>query len=215
MAKPSISDEEILLKKRARRRLIGAIALVTLVIVLLPQVLDEKPKQPEQNIAISIPERKDGGFASKIVPLEAAAPPAATLPGIAANGAEAVPETAPQPEPAAPPPAEKQAAEKPSQPAAKEAKQPASSADGFVVQLGAFSNAANAKQLQARLAAQKIASYTDILKTPKGDKTRVRAGPFPTREEAEKVRDRLKKMGVNGVVASRAEDKEQKAAGKK
>ena len=36
----SVSDEELLLKKRARRRLIGAIALVTLVIVLLPMLSD-------------------------------------------------------------------------------------------------------------------------------------------------------------------------------
>ena len=49
MARP-ISDEELQLKKRARRRLIGAIVLVTAVAVVLPMVLDSEPKpvQPER-----------------------------------------------------------------------------------------------------------------------------------------------------------------------
>ena len=33
------------------------------------------------------------------------------------------------------------------------------------------------------------------------DLTRVRAGPFPNREAAEKALDKLKKIGVGGVVA--------------
>ncbi len=54
MAK-AISDEELQLKKRARRRLVGAIALVLLVVVFLPMFLDSEPKPLNQDIAISIP----------------------------------------------------------------------------------------------------------------------------------------------------------------
>ena len=49
MATP-ISEEELQLKKRARRRLIGAIALVTVVAVFLPMVLDHEPKSVSQDI---------------------------------------------------------------------------------------------------------------------------------------------------------------------
>ena len=54
MAK-AISDEELQLKKRARRRLVGAIALVLLVVVFLPMVLDSEPKPLNQDISITIP----------------------------------------------------------------------------------------------------------------------------------------------------------------
>ena len=54
MAK-AISDEELQLKKRARRRLVGAIALVLLVVVFLPMLLDSEPKPLNQDIAIIIP----------------------------------------------------------------------------------------------------------------------------------------------------------------
>src|SRR3954468_14329395 len=51
----AIRDEELQLKKRARRRLVGAIALVLLIVVFLPMVLDSEPKPLNQDIAINIP----------------------------------------------------------------------------------------------------------------------------------------------------------------
>src|ERR1700675_3809476 len=51
----AISDEEIQLKKRARRRLVGAVALVLLIVVFLPMILDSEPKPLNQDIAITIP----------------------------------------------------------------------------------------------------------------------------------------------------------------
>src|SRR5918911_1417160 len=54
MARP-ISDEELELKKRARRRLIGAIVLATAVAVILPMVLDTEPKPVSSNVDIQIP----------------------------------------------------------------------------------------------------------------------------------------------------------------
>ena len=76
MAKP-ISDEEVQLRKRARRRLIGAIAIVTAVVVALPMVLDNEPKPLTQEIDIRIPSQDAAGpFISKVVPVpESQAPP--------------------------------------------------------------------------------------------------------------------------------------------
>src|SRR3954468_24004515 len=67
MAK-SISDEELQLRKRARRRLVGAIALVTIIAVFLPMVLDHEPKPVSQDVSIKIPSPDAGVFTSKIVP---------------------------------------------------------------------------------------------------------------------------------------------------
>ncbi len=44
-------------KKRARRRLIGAIALVLAVVIVLPMVLDSEPKPLSSDVAIQIPPR--------------------------------------------------------------------------------------------------------------------------------------------------------------
>ena len=76
----------------------------------------------------------------------------------------------------------------------KPALPPAASEETFVVQLGAFSNAANAKALQKKLQDNKFKAYTEIVKNAGGDRTRVRVGPYPSREAAEKARDRLKSM---------------------
>src|SRR5690348_6769872 len=54
MAK-TVSDEELQLRKRARRRLVGAIALVVAAIVVLPMLLDSKPEERSQEIDIHIP----------------------------------------------------------------------------------------------------------------------------------------------------------------
>src|SRR5215212_6473965 len=79
MAK-SISDEELQLRKRARRRLVGAIALVTVVAVFLPMVLDHEPKPVSQDVSIKIPSPDAGVFTSKIVPVPPQQKPAAPAP---------------------------------------------------------------------------------------------------------------------------------------
>lgn len=74
----------------------------------------------------------------------------------------------------------------------------------FVVQLGVFSEQANVKKIRERIKAEGYNSYTEVLHTPNGAKTRVRAGPFPTREAAEKARSKLKRSGMDGIVASKS-----------
>ena len=54
MAKP-VTEEELQLKKRARRRLVGAVALVAVVAAVLPMVLDSEPKPTSRDINIRIP----------------------------------------------------------------------------------------------------------------------------------------------------------------
>ncbi|BBP03649.1 sporulation protein [Sulfuriferula plumbiphila] len=67
----------------------------------------------------------------------------------------------------------------------------------FVVQLGAFSNAENVRQLRDKLQAAGIHTYTEAL--PSGA-TRVRAGPFKTREQADRTEAGIALLGVQARV---------------
>jgi DedD protein len=229
----AISDEEIQLKRRARRRLIGAVVLVMAIIVVLPMVLDSEPKPSGQEVKVQIPSPDSGTFTSKVVPLPAtpektAPKPAASAP--AAEGAKSVaaPPSAEKPAVVKEPPQEipkqeaakpealkptlkaetelpKAAPEKPAaKPVEKKKPKPAKPAGGkFVVQVIALADAARAKQMQGQIAAAGIKSYTEVVKTAKGDVTRVRAGPFATRQQAEKAREQLKALGMSGNIATK------------
>jgi DedD protein len=72
-----------------------------------------------------------------------------------------------------------------------------------VIVIGAFTNPENVKQLQGKISSAGVNTYTEVLDSPDGKKTRVRAGPFPNREAADKALEKLKRIGVSGVVAGR------------
>jgi DedD protein len=205
MAK-AISDEELQLKKRARRRLVGAVALVLLIVVFLPMILDSEPKPLNQDIAITIPPiPKPESNQQNPAPAISSTPAPPSPPRVASMPAPA-PAVQPDPAPSveAKPDLPNNAPAKPeAKPVPKPVQKheikpaPASHAAGeesFVVQLGAFSNAANAKALQKKLQDNKFKAYTEPVKNAGGDRTRVRVGPYPTRDAAEKARDRLKSM---------------------
>lgn len=237
---PRGTSEEIQLRGRARRRLVGAIALVAIIVTVLPMVMVQEPKPAGQDIAINIP-----SVPPQPSPDSAASPGlAGQVPAAAVQKADVAPLPATPQADAAPvkpgePPVAKAAplvSTKPAKnaetskvdvPAAKEEKAKESAAaekpkdakgkeekaqkpsqpdkEGFVVQLGAFSSMANVKQLQAKLTASGIHSFTETLKTDSGSKIRVRAGPYASRQEAEKVRDKLKLIGEKNaaVVANK------------
>jgi len=71
----------------------------------------------------------------------------------------------------------------------------------WVVQLGAYKDAGNVKHLLDKLKQMGVAAYTEKFDSPQGPRTRVRAGPFTSREAAEKARVRIKTIGVDGPVA--------------
>ena len=61
-------DAQLQLKKRARRRLVGAVAFAGLAAVILPMVMDEEPKQQVQDIQIRIPGQEQAPFSPKLKP---------------------------------------------------------------------------------------------------------------------------------------------------
>lgn len=220
----TISDDEIQLKRRARRRLIGAIVLVAAIVVVLPMVLDSEPRPAGQAVSVQIPSPDSGVFASKVVPLPAtpdskAASKAAPVKPTAVPPAEEPKQAAATPAAPAPPSPAKEALAKeapkevskpvakaeakPAKPPMKTAKRAAKSDGKFVVQVIALADAGKAKQMQESIAAAGIKSYTEVVKTSKGDVTRVRAGPFASRGAAEKAREQLKALGMNGNITTR------------
>jgi DedD protein len=206
----AISDEELQLKRRARRRLIGAIVLVAAMVVVLPMVLDTEPRPVSQNITVRIPSPDANAFAPKPAPSPVSKPAAgkSTASEVDAKataapaGSQEAPKTVEQPEAAKPAKTEKPKA--PAKTTAKTSKPAAPAANGaFVVQIIALADAEKARRMQQQIAAAGIKSYTEVVKTVKGDVTRVRAGPFGTREAAEKAREQLKSLGMNGNVTTR------------
>lgn len=204
MPKTPISDEELQLRKRARRRLVGAIVLVLLVVVLVPMFLEREPRPQKQDMDIRIPPipgptpEQSGPSAAPASPravtpptgsptsAELTSPPAATSAPAPTAGEPVMPKS-PPPETKTTAPSKALVAKPGTADLPKSAAE-----DGFVIQLGAYSNASNAKQLLKELKARKFPAYSERVKTAKGEKTRVRVGPYPSMEVAEKARERLR-----------------------
>ena len=61
------SDPQLHLKKKARRRLVGAVAIAGFAAVILPMVMDEEPKPVAQDVQIRIPGQDQLQFDPKLV----------------------------------------------------------------------------------------------------------------------------------------------------
>jgi len=222
-------DEQPDLKKRARRRLVGASALALLAAVVLPMVMDHGPRPVNQDIQVRIPSQDgNAGFASRILPAKPAAtplPPVASVEpkaDVAASPASkpeakaelaaptskpAVAESQPEGKPAAEKPGDKPAVKPVGKPDTKpadkatEAKPADTAADQWVIQLGAYREAGNVKLLLSKLKGMGVPAFTEKFDSPQGPRTRVRAGPFPSKEAAEKARVKVKVIGVDGPIA--------------
>jgi DedD protein len=220
MAEQETSPNELQLKKRARRRLVGAAALALFAVIVLPMVMDREPRPLSQDIQVRIPSQDSPGFAARLLPAKPAATPmpAPEPKPVAEQKTEvaATSETAPAAATAAPAPAKPAAkpAEKPTaaekrtetadKPAAKttaDAKPAVDASAQWVIQLGAYKEAGNVKVLLAKLKGIGVPAYTEKLESPQGPRTRVRAGPFASQEAAEKAHAKLKIIGVDGPVA--------------
>jgi DedD protein len=70
----------------------------------------------------------------------------------------------------------------------------------FVVQIGAFSEAAAVRDARAKAGKAGLATFTQVVQTSSGARTRVRIGPFASREEADKAAAQARAAGVPGVV---------------
>ena len=131
------------LKRRGRRRLVGAVALVLLAVIILPMVFDPEPRPVAPPVSVRIPGEDDTPF---------------------------------KPKPPAQKPEKKEHAPEPAR-------------EEYVVPVGAYTNAGS---VTAKLDAAKIPYYTEAVQ---GNLTRVRAGPFASREAAGQAAAKLKGLG--------------------
>lgn len=72
----------------------------------------------------------------------------------------------------------------------------ASGAGRFVVQVGAYSDAAMLRDARGRVEKLGLKSYTQVIDSSAGKRTRVRVGPFATRQEADAVAAKVKRSGL-------------------
>ena len=209
MATPNYTEEEILFRRRARRRLVGAVVLVAAVIAIVPVILPEsKPQQDTQQIEIRIPAQDATGYAPKITPAPESGvavtagenSPAPALPLVQVEEKSAPVQPVAAPEHPAEPLKDKAPTVAAAKPAAEPTKASAASKQTYFVQYGAFSEQKNAKQRQTDLKARGVNTFTEIVKTSAGDKVRVRSGPYSAREEAEKIRSKVKPLDTKLVV---------------
>lgn len=107
MAEPQITPEEEALRRRARRRLVGSLALALLAIVVLPMVFEPEPKPLGDDVEIVIPGQDTPFKPSAVTDNRPAAAPAANPPAISTPVEPTPVELAPVP---ARPPAPAQAA---------------------------------------------------------------------------------------------------------
>lgn len=218
------------LRIRARRRLIGAAALLLAVAVVLPMVLDNEPRPVPDSIPIDIPSDKTP-FSPRLAlpaPPEAGNAPSAPLPD-SAPAEEGKGEPAPKADRTEAPakPAENSDAKTPAKSSAPQvakategaaeekrardilegktaettARAPAKNGK-YMLQAAALGSESSARELAERLKKAGFASFTERTDTKDGVRYRVRLGPYATRDEAERARARLRAIGINASVVT-------------
>ena len=216
------NDEALDLRRRARRRLIGAIALVLALVIVPPWIMDLEPKPVVTNLTVEIPKQEPGVLKAPAAPSAPKSEKSAVSPSTPTPTANPEVPRPPDVKPESGLPGDKaktetskgapkstavaRAAPAETSTNGAEAKRAEAilNAESFVVPLGAFANRDNVKQLEARLSKAGVEYFTETVATPAGEQTRVRAGPFPTKDIAEKTREKLKTLGLSpGAVVGR------------
>ncbi|OZA28252.1 MAG: SPOR domain-containing protein [Hydrogenophilales bacterium 17-61-9] len=190
------------LKRRARRRLIGAVGLTLLAVIVLPLLLEDEPP-PASSLAVRM--------AAKPALTPVPAPPpaqqneavvAAAPPVLPQPEAPPAPDAKPEPRPASqavpvkPEPPRPTPKPAPLKPVEAPAAQSAAASGMFVVQLAALSDAAKAETLKTRAAQAGLPAFTDKV----GNLTRVRVGPYATRAAAVAAAVKLAENNLAGQV---------------
>jgi DedD protein len=208
-------------RKRAKHRLIGAAVLVLVGVVGFPLLFDSQPRPIPVDIAIEIPARQS------VKPLATATPASATP---APSAAPATP--APDPAPVAPPAAVASVTPVPAAPAVAVPAAPAAAVPAaprvaddsarakalledkpvaaanesaelrLVVQVGAFADAAKAREVRLKLEKAGLKTYTQVADSKEGKRTRVRVGPFANKAEADQAALKIKALDLPATILS-------------
>jgi len=196
-------------RKRAKHRLIGAAVLVLVGVVGFPLLFDSQPRPIPVDIAIEIPARQS------VKPLATPTPASAT-PAPSAAPASPAPDPAPAavasvtPVPAAAAaaaPAAPRVADDSARAKALLEDKPVASANAptdlrLVVQVGAFADAAKAREVRLKLEKAGLKTYTQVADSKEGKRTRVRVGPFANKAEADQAALKIKALDLPATILS-------------
>lgn len=193
MAKQINTDEESKLKRQARHRLVGAVALMLAIVIFLPMVFDSEPGVNVGNIELRIPDKTE---VAEFRPEATADQPAEPAAGAVSD---AIRTPAEVPVVTKAPPVERkvvapkvvkpvQEVPKPKTVAPKKTAQPS----GWVLQVGAYSREDAGHQMLDNLKKRGFPAYTEKV----AGMLRVRVGGYPSREAAEKVKLKLEAIGL-------------------
>lgn len=221
--RPEIADPAVdELKRRARRRLVGAVVLALAAAVVLPMLLESDPKPLGNDVSIQIPPIDQGKFVTPLSPdkpdkgagtkagTEAQSGAAPTRADTAPNRSLTASEQrvlgqtarAPAMMTSAPEAMRPQAATSPAPPAV--APDAASAGGGMlVVQVAALADTKAAAEMAAKLSAAGFAAHVEPVATRQGPVQRVRVGSYSSRDAADAALANLKAAGyANAIVTS-------------
>ena len=190
--------------RQLKERLTGAVVLVAAAVIVIPMVLSgpPEPEAPEAGSgspasSATAPSREagsGGSFSSRIVPLgseQSTSPPTSeSAPRRVARAPE--PETAVAPKPKSKP--KKKTAPTPAPAPARKKSTGTAPREGWVVQLGSFSNARNAVALRDKLRKAGYQAFVESAGSGADEVTRVFVGPESKRERSERAVGKLARL---------------------
>ncbi|MCS6763778.1 MAG: SPOR domain-containing protein [Candidatus Protistobacter heckmanni] len=216
-----MNDPYYVLKRSARRRLLGAAVMIIATVAVLPLIFDSKPKLSTRDIEIRMPDtqadaksdvKHESKPEAKLDAPKAEAKPAASAPApapAAAASAAAKPAAPARAEAKTDTKTDAKAESKPAKPAQSAsldkgeeivkpaAKSDAKSASGkYLIQIGAFSSEERASNWLVKLKASKVPAYIELKKTDNGDRHLLRAGPFADKAAADSADKKIHNLGL-------------------
>jgi DedD protein len=207
-------------RTRARRRLIGALVLLAVGVVGFPVLFETQPRPLSPDTPFELPRPPATPPTAPVVapaPLPPAdagieagpAASAASAVAVAASAPAAAPDTVPGPVVAAAAPASgPRAAASAARPddgrraLSLLAGDAASAAAGarYIVQVGAYADASVLREARLKVERLGLKTYTQVIEGDAGKRTRVRVGPYATKDEASAAASKIKAAGLPGVV---------------
>ncbi len=177
-----------------KHRIVGAIVIVALAVILIPLILSERESSNGEPDAAPVVAEEPSGDGNKVA-VTTLSPPTPAAESVVNTPAPSPEEKTSSTKVDAKPKAPEA---KPAPPRQAETKTPSS---GWVVQVGTFSNTANASRLEKKLRAQRQPVLTERVTVAGSAAVRLRVGPFGDGAAALKARERINKdVGVKGVV---------------
>ena len=70
----------------------------------------------------------------------------------------------------------------------------------FVVQVGAFVDADKVREVRQKVERVGLKTYTQVVQTKDGSRTRIRVGPFPDMTQATQVAEKIRKLDISAVI---------------